>query len=216
MQTLHPRNNPHPARGRKLFIAQLQPLIVEETTHTPQGDGNSACCNRGDGAAETTHTPQGDGNPSSRYMCFSSSKQPTPRKGTETHQPYPTRCNRRNNPHPARGRKQGLAICKNCVIRNNPHPARGRKHRVRGLQARGFRNNPHPARGRKLCIECVAHAEQRRNNTHPARGRTPLRARGGGSALTETTHTPQGDGKPFVFTVQKLLEKPFTSLTGDY
>ena len=33
--------------------------------------------------------------------------------------------------------------------------------------------------------------------------------------VIETTHTPQGDGKSFVFTLQKLLEKPFTSPTGD-
>ena len=33
-----------------------------------------------------------------------------------------------------------------------------------------------------------------------------------GFDVRETTHTPQGDGKPFVFTLQKLLEKPFTSL----
>ena len=55
-----------------------------------------------------------------------------------------------------------------------------------------MRNNPHPARGRKLQRDCV----------------TDILAH-------ETTHTPQGDGKPFVFTLQKLLEKPFTSPTGD-
>ena len=56
-----------------------------ETTHTPQGDGNISPILRYCGLPETTHTPQGDGNP--RYMnpCCVFLKQPTPRKGTETH-----------------------------------------------------------------------------------------------------------------------------------
>ena len=56
------------------------------------------------------------------------------------------------------------------------------------------RNNPHPAMGRKLQGLAICEKLCHRNNPHPARGRKPLIARGGGSALTETTHTPQGDG----------------------
>ena len=33
------RNNPHPARGRKL-VQQTIVALNHETTHTPQGDGN--------------------------------------------------------------------------------------------------------------------------------------------------------------------------------
>ena len=83
---------------------------ARETTHTPQGDGNSFI-SRMDSSRmignnphpargrkhqllaldlhpvclETTHTPQGDGNYVAAILFISSSwKQPTPRKGTET------------------------------------------------------------------------------------------------------------------------------------
>ena len=55
-----------------------------ETTHTPQGDGNTIGTAGSGAVKETTHTPQGDGN---------------------TPLPAVRRTNRRNNPHPARGRK---------------------------------------------------------------------------------------------------------------
>ena len=106
-------------------------------------------------------------------MAPLSQKQPTPRKGTETFCIFVIGiADSRNNPHPARGRKHNYSPFFICYRGNNPHPARGRK--LQGL-----------AICEKLC---------HRNNPHPARGRKPLIARGGGSALTETTHTPQGDG----------------------
>ena len=79
-----PGNNPHPARGRKPFRLKTG-IRVTETTHTPQGDGNSAVCHTVPSSHETTHTPQGDGNTESRALNqHAASKQPTPRKGTET------------------------------------------------------------------------------------------------------------------------------------
>ena len=141
-------NNPHPARGRKLFIAQLQPLIVEETTHTPQGDGNMHANSGYEYHTETTHTPQGDGN-----CC-----------------PY---------------------IKYSLRIGNNPHPARGRKLIAPSAQ---------------LAVGETTHTPQGDGNCYQTCGQL---------LSWETTHTPQGGGKPFVFTLQKLLEKPFTSPTGD-
>ena len=55
-------NNPHPARGRKPLIARGGGSALTETTHTPQGDGNSVLYAIISGLEETTHTPQGDGN----------------------------------------------------------------------------------------------------------------------------------------------------------
>ena len=73
----------------------------------------------------------------------------------------------------------------------------------------------HPARGRKLYVDAVIYEQGGMgNNPHPARGRK-LRRMVVFIEHFETTHTPQGDGKSFVFTLQKLLEKPFTSPTGD-
>ena len=144
-------NNPHPARGRKPLIARGGGSALTETTHTPQGDGNSISSLIQSGCLqETTHTPQGDGNNNARMSLLLSSrnnphpargrkplmargaactlmKQPTPRKGTETHITPPPRVSRRNNPHPARGRKPLRAPIHCPAIRNNPHPARGRK-----------------------------------------------------------------------------------------
>ena len=119
------RNNPHPARGRKLEDDNVADNRIE-TTHTPQGDGNPIMVQMVYYVVETTHTPQGDGN------CCPYIK-------------YSLRIG--NNPHPARGRKQEKIVLISITSRNNPHPARGRKRLiyVRPLCAAG--NNPHPARG---------------------------------------------------------------------
>ena len=149
------------------------------------------------------------------YLKAASPKQPTPRKGTETLLHQCATNDLRNNPHPARGRKLLMHTLSGQetetthtpqgdgnllyagrffgVFGNNPHPARGRKPLAYVRTFLTPRNNPHPARGRKLPAP-LPRSSQRGNNPHPARGRKPLIARGGGSALTETTHTPQGDG----------------------
>ena len=56
------RNNPRPARGRKPLIARGGGSALTETTHTPQGDGNAEALLHHQADIETTHTPQGDGN----------------------------------------------------------------------------------------------------------------------------------------------------------
>ena len=120
----HCGNNPHPARGRKPKFVILLPSYYE-TTHTPQGDGNPLFSGiapailrnnprpaRGRKPSddvilivhfETTHTPQGDGNltPSRESVYYE--KQPTPRKGTETHLCSHCRNCWRNHPHPRQG-----------------------------------------------------------------------------------------------------------------
>ena len=79
-------NNPHPARGRKQQD-HAGGRGREETTHTPQGDGNRWSLNQSRTDFETTHTPQGDGNGLIFMRNQLQLKQPTPRKGTETESP---------------------------------------------------------------------------------------------------------------------------------
>ena len=164
------------------------------------------------------------------------SKQPTPRKGTETRRsPATRRYPRGNNPHPARGRKhlshqpqrreqietthtpQGdgnsfiSRMDSSRMIGNNPHPARGRKHQLLALDL-------HP-----VCLETthtpqgdgnqVASTQQfcwpHGNNPHPARGRKlfVVAVRPVPDA-DETTHTPQGDGNiAFAVVLYFIFEK---------
>ena len=69
---------------------------------------------------------------------------------------------------------------------------------------------PTPRKGTET-YRTIRAACRRRNNPHPARGRKPLIARGGGSALTETTHTPQGDGNAnHLWTVSTISETTHT------
>ena len=96
------RNNPHPARGRKPAVHE--PLLcVFETTHTPQGDGNSV---------EPVYV-----------LLFL--KQPTPRKGTETCTVSSYTRQLRNNPHPARGRKPLTPHAGSIVPAKQPTPRKG-------------------------------------------------------------------------------------------
>ena len=147
MATATPRNNPHPARGRKLPAAPPRPAD-RETTHTPQGDGNLLR------------------EPSDIRL---DEKQPTPRKGTET---FDLRSGivvkNGNNPHPARGRKLPGCTALRDGGGNNPHPARGRKRLIRHLKSDTIGNNPHPARGRKQLRDAVDPADV--ETTHTPQG----------------------------------------------
>ena len=142
---------PTPRKGTETTAQCPELGSYAETTHTPQGDGNSCTSPilhplpgnnphpaRGRKLVfvfcwatpilETTHTPQGDGN--SGYWQAShrlSQKQPTPRKGTETRMAAIISRSEGNNPHPARGRKPSHFALQTLHPRNNPHPARGRK-----------------------------------------------------------------------------------------
>ena len=105
LQTLHPRNNPHPARGRKLPRPEPKDSQDGNNPHPARGrklscrpyphflSGNDPHPARGRKprairissiSEETTHTPQGDGNLHPVGKPINHSKQPTPRKGTET------------------------------------------------------------------------------------------------------------------------------------
>ena len=100
------RNNPHPARGRKLE------------------DDNVA-----DNRIETTHTPQGDGNKLNTPIIQSDiGNNPHPARGRKRTVDAELTDKLGNNPHPARGRKRGREHPRSTGSeRNNPHPARGRK-----------------------------------------------------------------------------------------
>ena len=100
------RNNPHPARGRKPMTSTSSAFRAE-TTHTPQGDGNPdrlnwwipgrrnnphpargrklrLCCSGAIVDRNNPHPARGR-KLFALNMCHqNSTKQPTPRKGTET------------------------------------------------------------------------------------------------------------------------------------
>ena len=100
------RNNPHPARGRKLLPDRVTLVVLGNNLHPARGRKLShlpSCSIRrlkqptprkGTEtvvlissivfASETTHTPQGDGNIFPHHIHAVAEKQPTPRKGTET------------------------------------------------------------------------------------------------------------------------------------
>ena len=146
-----------------------------ETTHTPQGDGNQAQKLTGSIVIETTHTPQGDGNDVNAADNGAAEKQPTPRKGTETHTAGDL-CTRwsGNNPHPARGRKRF------------PHcPPRSDYETTHTPQGDGNQEQ-HP--DIDISIE----------TTHTPQGDGNILNRIQNVCKKETTHTPQGDGN-FLF-----------------
>ena len=191
-------------------------VLCIETTHTPQGDGNILNRIQNVCKKETALTPQGDGNGQDNEQGKNDRKQPTPRKGTETYRlVYRWMLTPETTHTPQGDGNRPRTAPYSFRRRNNPHPARGRKPRHVRMLLYGTRNNPHPARGRKLYVDAVIYEQGGMgNNPHPARGRKHA-TWSQKSAKVETTHTPQGDGKPFVFTLQKLLEKPFTSPAGD-
>ena len=147
---------------------------------------------------ETTHTPQGDGNISfSPWISIrSASKQPTPRKGTETKSHLPNNFvghmetthtpqgdghalstiqspqSYRNNPHPARGRKLADLQLAGRDDLKHLHPARGRKRNDHVFPLDFLGTNLHPARGRKHPLYVLVEIRHR-NTSHPARGRKP-------------------------------------------
>ena len=257
---LSPRNNPHPARGRKPLIARGGGSALTETTHTPQGDGNldgiepvadlgrnnphpargrkltinqyRACI-----AGNNPHPARGRKPFVCVKLAVALEKQPTPRKGTET---FPRRhfCNDRsgNNPHPARGRKLWRPSSPSDMILKQPTPRKGTEtrcsrrscrcnlettHTPQGdgnkaghIQIRLYLETTHTPQGDGNCHRQRVAAIQRKQPT-PRKGTETRLLEGMSLGVLETTHTPQGDGKPFVFTLQKLLEKPFTSPTGD-
>ena len=77
------RNNPHPARGRKLSCRPYPHFLSGNDPHPARGRKPRAI-RISSISEETTHTPQGDGNLHPVGKPINHSKQPTPRKGTET------------------------------------------------------------------------------------------------------------------------------------
>ena len=146
-------NNPHPARGRK------QPGRHDfgnkrETTHTPQGDGNSSTMTLYWVGAETTHTPQGDGNLFDVHAFLRTRKQPTPRKGTETDRPRDRCCRVPETTHTPQGDGNSLLFQNVWIVTETTPTPQGDGNRPYPLPRCTHRgNNPHPARGRKtICV----------------------------------------------------------------
>ena len=77
------RNDPHPARGRKLSCRPYPHFLSGNDPHPARGRKPRAI-RISSISEETTHTPQGDGNLHPVGKPINHSKQPTPRKGTET------------------------------------------------------------------------------------------------------------------------------------
>ena len=191
-----PRNNPHPARGRKRQrAAHCDPHV--ETTHTPQGDGNQQLRRLKLRILETTHTPQGDGNMGAKNAVTSAIETThTPQGDGNPLSCRPRSCNFRNNPHPARGRKLGVSQLVFVFHWKQPTPRKGTEtcssssfcflHQKQPTPRKGTetafaafklsvsnRNNPHPARGRKPSPPAPRPSSPG-NNPHPARGRKTI------------------------------------------
>ena len=172
----------------------LSLLCSSETTHTPQGDGNGVeSILVAQDQRETTHTPQGDGNSISLLNSISFIETThTPQGDGNIISLAPVVISSETT-HTPQGDGNILNRIQNVCKKETALTPQGDGNLPDGGNTRtDIRNNPHPARGRK------------RERIYAIR------------YTNETTHTPQGDGKPFVFTLQKLFDKPFTSLTGDY
>ena len=209
------RNNPHPARGRKPCTLPLCSFAARNNPHPARGRKPAAALPaRPD--IETTHTPQGDGNLHPAGKPINHSKQPTPRKGTETPRRYGTGCkSARKQPTPRKGTETTFSRPLDCPFQETTHTPQGDGN-SRGMiltvpisetthtpQGDGnsllFQNvwivtetTPTPQGDGNISSSKLS-SHSTRNNPHPARGRKPVRAFRL-SKFKETTHTPQGDG----------------------
>ena len=150
-------------------------------------------------APETTHTPQGDGNSSTvRYGMQKRSETTTPRKGTETpDSPWRRQRPDGNNPHPARGRKHMGGPWHPSPPWKQPTPRKGTETNTRKTYNSPQKKQPTPRKGTETLRLCrirraapleTTHTPQGdgnrlaprlcsqpgRNNPHPARGRKHL------------------------------------------
>ena len=186
------RNNPHPARGRKLRLCCSGAIVDRNNPHPARGRKQRLAGESSGYNGNNPHPARGRKPRDRNRTGIFCKKQPTPRKGTETCRVRSAAGSVRKQPTPRKGTETSSHPYTDDPKRNNPHPARGRKHCTIHSNFTGSWKQPTPRKG----------AETQSG---------PLIK----TLLCETTHTPQGDGKPFVFTLQKLLEKPFTSPAGD-
>ena len=127
------RNNPHPARGRKL-VHQPDGFVKNDWKQPTPRKGTETSASRPgspSGLPRNNPHPARGRKPSRIYptILLATWKQPTPRKGTETRCKLPQFLLRYEILSPARGRKRAIDIAlKRHVYRNTLHPARGRKH----------------------------------------------------------------------------------------
>ena len=146
--------------------------------------------------------------------CFSLAKQPTPRKGTETWSIIHCRTFDIKQPTPRKGTETPDLLPVAHLHVETTHTPQGDGNYQQRRRAQQTGKQPTPRKG----TETRARRRQTLRWTKqptPRKGTETLHRTCSACAAAETTHTPQGDGKPFVFTLQKLLEKPFTSPTGD-
>ena len=120
---------PTPRKGTETCRCSSGRQPEPETTHTPQGDGNTSMFDGFSRSLETTHTPQGDGNIAVCNAMLEDSG---------------------NNPHPARGRKLISFVKSVSQFQKQPTPRKGAETKPHPVQIRrSYGNNLHPARGRK-------------------------------------------------------------------
>ena len=100
------RKQPTPRKGTETKRQQKPSAVTEETTHTPQGDGN---------ALSTIQSPQSYRN------------NPHPARGRKLADLQLAGRDDLKHLHPARGRKHPLYVLVEIRHRNTSHPARGRK-----------------------------------------------------------------------------------------
>ena len=141
---------PTPRKGTETTTSSKAILIMVETTHTPQGDGNNAQSCFRPAVLETTHTPQGDGNFLAAFRLSVSN---------------------RNNPHPARGRKHYPLPLYGILITKQPTPRKGTENPYIVAHRLLIPKQPTPRKGTEnhLCSHC---RNCWRSHSHPRQGTT--------------------------------------------
>ena len=144
--------------------------------------------------AETTHTPQGDGN-TTRPSIRSNARRnnPHPARGRKPDRQHDVKAHGGNNPHPARGRKLGKPRHPASPPKKQPTPRKGTETQPFCLANVASEKQPTPRKGTETLYCSAPAAHSRGNNPHPARGRKPVEPVYV-LLFLETTHTPQGDG----------------------
>ena len=123
------RNNLHPVRGRKHLIASAKFLLFLRNNSPPQGDGNPPnLINMSFDIGNNSHPARGRKQLLTGHKYQPPSKQPTPRKGTETLSRFTSSSYVSETTYTPQGDGNGHRLRSKAVHRqNNLHPARGRK-----------------------------------------------------------------------------------------
>ena len=150
-------------------------MFAEETTHTPQGDGNALTALSLHGTIWKQPTPRkGTETAPSLAKTPRDRKQPTPRKGTETPDLLPVAHLHVETTHTPQGDGNLHPAGKPINHSKQPTPRKGTETPRRyGTGCKSARKQPTPRKGTETGVSASTDGILR-NNPHPARGRKPL------------------------------------------